>query len=373
MHVYQKLIQSDVLFGSVWQNVVLIVLNLIQVFGSIVFLSLLEKSNFDSSTVWWILIDGTRVLAATIVRIESLLKDEDNEREFIRKFLCFSNILGLVLGMLVSVYILTILNKKNSFAFEILAGSIVLVHLLATVPAIAKIIKEPQNPDGAQSDPLIPNQMMNYEHIVEDVDQSQAQQPVYLPPSDFQAQAIEDEVEHQRLIWQLIQQNNEREAEYAEDRSLRAAQDLEYQMMQDEELFRQAQQESLAMAAEAEEIQPVPEPEPEEPEAVQIQVREPPPEVEKGDNTVICRIRLPDGTQLKRRFLQTDKISQLHDYLEYELVTRNIKEGDGFVLVTTPPRIVYEDLDATLAEAGLIMRQSTSRREPVSPMVYCEQ
>merc|ERR1719242_1699586 len=74
----RRLRTTDILFGSVTVNVVIILVNLAQVFGSLILVCLHMHYHFDSSAVWWLLLDGIRVLAASIVRIESLLKEADN-------------------------------------------------------------------------------------------------------------------------------------------------------------------------------------------------------------------------------------------------------------------------------------------------------
>lgn len=375
---HKNLVTTDLLFGSVSMNIILIVINLIQVFGSIVFLSLLEKSSFDFSTVWWILIDGSRVLVATIVRIESLLKEGENERICIRKTLFYLNVLGLVWGVLVSVCIITIFNDSNSFAFEILAGSICCVHILTTLPPLFTVTKEPH----VQAEPLIGN----YEQIV-DVPEQQ-NHPVYLPPTDYQNSEqqqlnndnnndnsnnqsnVNTQIAQQQLIWQIIQQNNQRDAvrqvALEEERLLREQQDMEYAMMETEHAhLNQISNQTETQINEEEKIQEV------EPEEPSTKILEPKEEPEKSSDTIVLRFRLPDGTSLKRRFLHYNTFFEVHQYVDWELHKRKLVTPRGYRLLTRAPRTVYDDLDATLEETGLWM--AGKERECVSPMLYCDE
>merc|ERR1719350_2235139 len=77
-------------------------------------------------------------------------------------------------------------------------------------------------------------------------------------------------------------------------------------------------------------------------------------EPEKSENSVLLRLRLPDGKTLKRRFLKDQTIEEVHKYVDYELFHAGITL-DKYQLVVTvpPPRMAYTNLTQTLQAAEL--------------------
>merc|ERR1719317_407965 len=109
-------------------------------------------------------------------------------------------------------------------------------------------------------------------------------------------------MEQQTLIYNMIQQQNSRNFE---TRNIVANQDLDFEALEAEALLNQ----NLSHTAPLEddnEIQPTDDASPEVASDAKEVVAppEPPPAPEKSDDTVLLRLRLPDGKQLKRRFLK---------------------------------------------------------------------
>jgi len=357
--VIEKLKTSDILFGSVYTNTVLLIVNLLQVFGSIVLISVFDKP-FDIKVAWFFIVDGFRVLMAAVIRIESLLKEDENQRLFIRKALLVSNIMGLLLSFCVFIFIFTIISKDN-FWFELVAGALVLVHFGATVPALTVLFKEP-----AETDPLLSQfQRLSEE---EPVMSENGPSTGYNPPPDVFSVDLDAHMEQQHLIYSMIQEQNQRNLE---SRSIVANQDLDFEQLEAE--ARMSQQLDNFAPLDDNSIQPTDDAGPAEVVADTKQITEPPKpaeEPEKSDTTVLLRLRLPDGKTLKRRFLKDENISNVHSYVDYELFQAGISV-DKYQLVVTvpPPRTQYTDLSQSLEAAGLYHK---SNRECVSPMIYVE-
>jgi len=375
-----RLRKTDILFGSVTTNVILILINLIQVFGTIVFVSFYEKSKFDSSTVWWILMDSTRVLCSTIIRIESLLKEQEDERIFIRNFIFTTNVFGLIFSLLVSVYIITLMNSanNNTFVFELLAGLIVGTHVLTTIPALITLCRQPVTEQEA----LLDN---NYEQIGDEEDPdlpAEESPPAYYPPQDINPaadpqynDAMSAEIEQQALLWQLAQQEHQQRMSQRQERAI---QDLEYESLLHDHsgpssvpTLGSSPSNDLSEPTMAEII---PEPEPQISPAVKDtkQLSAPPPPPEKSPDTVMVRVRLTNGSTVKRRFLKTQSVAEVHNFVDYQLSQAGITLSNVYQLVMNHPRTKYDDLNASLESVELYISRS-GNRECVTPVLFCEE
>jgi len=79
----------------------------------------------------------------------------------------------------------------------------------------------------------------------------------------------------------------------------------------------------------------------------------------EASNPESCAIvfRLPvTGSRVERRFLKTDSVQILYDFIDTQLHQITL-EGDGqYEILQTMPRKIYEDKDALLQEVGLFPR-----------------
>mmetsp|Transcript_69417 Transcript_69417/g.212790 ORF Transcript_69417/g.212790 Transcript_69417/m.212790 type:complete len:156 (+) Transcript_69417:1647-2114(+) len=76
------------------------------------------------------------------------------------------------------------------------------------------------------------------------------------------------------------------------------------------------------------------------------------PEPEKGEaGRVEVMIKTPDGRRLKRAFLGADCVAQIYHFANAE--GGEDIAGKDYRFVSTMPRCVYEDREATLEAAGL--------------------
>lgn len=139
--------------------------------------------------------------------------------------------------------------------------------------------------------------------------------------------------------------DREREAEKAlrrkeeEERQQREAAEEEARRREAEQLRAEAEeaerarQEKARAAAERARQHLSPEPEAGEPQRVQVLVR------------------TPQGARLKRAFRAGDAVEQLYHYTDAE--GGEAVAGSDYRLVSSMPRVVYEDREATLEAAGL--------------------
>eukprot|EP00494_Astrolonche_serrata_P024870 UN25130 len=246
---------TDVLFGTVYVNIAIICINLLQIFGSIVSVCLILKNDFDSGLIWWIMLDGIRVLGATVVRLESLLKENNHQRSLIRNALLLSNILGIFMSVISAVYFFTIIGRRQFVAFEIMSSALVLLHLFTSVPALFEIHHKISNSNSSISnvDPLLQYQQIDNSNepavnlqsnprinsnanrsVVHFSRGSEAAENNGVL-QDFNPNPVPNafaiDVANQELIWRLAQQHNEHQQEIVRERSLRESQDLEYNNM----------------------------------------------------------------------------------------------------------------------------------------------
>jgi len=139
--------------------------------------------------------------------------------------------------------------------------------------------------------------------------------------------------------------DREREAERAlrqkeeEELKQRQAAEAEAQRREAERLRAEAEEAECARrakaaaAAEAARASLTPEPEPGEPGRVRVLVR------------------TPQGARLERAFRASDAVGQLYHYVDAE--GGESLAGSEYRLVSSMPRVVYEERDATLADTGL--------------------
>jgi hypothetical protein len=79
-------------------------------------------------------------------------------------------------------------------------------------------------------------------------------------------------------------------------------------------------------------------------------------EPEKNSGQKICEImiRMPDASRLPRRFLATDKVSQLRDFVELTgLKLINSEFPEKFTIASTFPKKIFTDFSITFESAGL--------------------
>lgn len=102
-------------------------------------------------------------------------------------------------------------------------------------------------------------------------------------------------------------------------------------------------------------------------EAAAEQLRDALPDepAENDPNACTVHFRLPDGSQtIQRRFLRTDKIQLLYDYI-YSLGTEIGYEGHAghFTIIQNLPKKIFEDMESTLEAEGLYPRCKLYVRE----------
>jgi FAS-associated factor 2 len=79
-----------------------------------------------------------------------------------------------------------------------------------------------------------------------------------------------------------------------------------------------------------------------------------PPEPEKGTaGSTHLAIRLPSGSRLERRFMKTDTLQTIRDFIESK-VNETGFEADQYTISSAFPRKTFTDSSVTLEEAGLI-------------------
>ncbi|KAI9199354.1 thioredoxin-like protein [Polychytrium aggregatum] len=81
-----------------------------------------------------------------------------------------------------------------------------------------------------------------------------------------------------------------------------------------------------------------------------------------GRDVAKISMRLPNGERLIRRFLPTDKVQLLYDFVSIQNL-EPIPEDSTFIIASTFPRRVLEDMDMTLAEAQLTPNGSVAVEE----------
>ena len=72
-------------------------------------------------------------------------------------------------------------------------------------------------------------------------------------------------------------------------------------------------------------------------------------EAAAGPGTALMAFKLPCGARLQRRFLASQPVQRLYDYLD---AYGNIEFQD-FEIATNLPRVVYNDCSISIEEAGL--------------------
>jgi len=79
-----------------------------------------------------------------------------------------------------------------------------------------------------------------------------------------------------------------------------------------------------------------------------------PSEPSSDDSKSISKVRitLPNGTRLERKFLQTEKLSTLYDFVDINFLENSHFEGE-YVLEKNYPKVRFSNRNMTLQEAGL--------------------
>lgn len=89
------------------------------------------------------------------------------------------------------------------------------------------------------------------------------------------------------------------------------------------------------------------------------------PAAEGGEATVVCLFRLPDGSRASRRFLLSQPLQLLFDYVDSQ--GAGGMEFGAYQLVTQYPRRVFvpSSGQSTLSDVGLAAGQEVLLLEPV--------
>ena len=95
----------------------------------------------------------------------------------------------------------------------------------------------------------------------------------------------------------------------------------------------------------------------------------------KSNESVLMRIRLPNGARSQRRFHYSHTIQETRSWIDHELLKNNLHELIfNFRLISTMPRTVYGEgtkgSEETLKEVGFW--RNSSKRESQSPILYVE-
>jgi hypothetical protein len=194
--------------------------------------------------------------------------------------------------------------------------------------------------------------------------QEAIQQPSYYSDTGApRVELVEDDEELEHALRESMKMEEQRlqEEENKHNRMLREEQDRAFHesLLQDQERER-AQQEEIRKQ-ELEELQK------EDEEAMKLSIElnrrkrcqdladqlPPEPSIQSRNVTHIV-IRMPTGDRLERRFLTTDKLQLLKDFVESKAFDYQLPPQ--YEIVNTFPKQTFSDLSITLGEAGLVGR-----------------
>lgn len=93
------------------------------------------------------------------------------------------------------------------------------------------------------------------------------------------------------------------------------------------------------------------------------------------DDYVLVRARLPNGIKIQKNFTKTANIHDVRLWIKNEYRNNDQKHSinlNNLQLISTMPRIVYDDNDKTLQELGFWFSSNTKKRN-VSPELFVQQ
>eukprot|EP01102_Stenamoeba_stenopodia_P008402 TRINITY_DN2412_c0_g1_i1.p1 TRINITY_DN2412_c0_g1~~TRINITY_DN2412_c0_g1_i1.p1 ORF type:complete len:428 (-),score=92.24 TRINITY_DN2412_c0_g1_i1:151-1266(-) len=157
-------------------------------------------------------------------------------------------------------------------------------------------------------------------------------------------------VENQSATLEKLRaENAEKEAQLAEQRGLRMEQEMAYNASLVEDMERERQEEE-AQLQEAQRISMM--------DAKRAEKSSKkaslPPEPEKGaSGSTHLVIRLPTGTRIERRFMKTDTISTVKDFVD-STINETGFDSDSYSLTSAYPRKTFTNVETSLEEAGLV-------------------
>jgi len=178
--------------------------------------------------------------------------------------------------------------------------------------------------------------------------------------ASYAAQTETARLENEEEMIRQAMEISRKEEERRQNQQLREQQEAELQesilmdqMREQEEKRRRLEEEEQQRASEAAkeaELQRQQQEERQRLEAQQLRAENLPPEPPAdAPDKVDLQIRTPDGRRVRRRFVVSNTVGQVYDYLHLE----GHLGDEAFQLVSTMPRKEYQDRKQTLSDAGL--------------------
>ncbi|CAK9077028.1 unnamed protein product [Durusdinium trenchii] len=181
--------------------------------------------------------------------------------------------------------------------------------------------------------------------------------------ASYAAQTETARAEEEEEMLRQAMEISRKEEERRQNQALREQQEQELQesilmdqMREQEEKRRRVEEEEQRRAVEASQQAELQRQEEEERQRLEMHSAKlanvPPEPPADAPERVDLQIRGLDGTRARRRFLSSNTVGQVYDYLEVEGLLP-LSSEETFQLVSTMPRKEYKDREETLAQAGL--------------------
>jgi len=294
------------------------------------------------AVIWWPAFDSARVLVSVVARMDYLLREQLPGQETIverdRRVVLVINVLGILFAPTVFAYKPFV--SRTHLPLAILALVILFSHFLTSLPPLYHMLKG----YSLDAEPEEANRPLLDEHSRADSYDSASNSPALEAEMDDQKE-IEPPTVSADLIQQAImdQIRSRGGGLQTERRAVVAQQDAEYEAMVAAERRRQASQSTVDV-----ELTPspprgreppppyaAPEPVPEEEDTFSL-----PPEPSAGETSAVdLRLKMLDGSTLKRRFPSSTELGLIKSWAEHEADEKDIQ------IATRMPRKVFSSED----------------------------
>jgi len=397
MNILKQIWTSDVLFGTTVINSWILVLGICQILVTVSFCGF--SSEPSVSLFWWPLCDAFRVLVIGCIRMDHLLREQLAGQEpclrRLRRGLAILNAVGLILAFGSSSY--KPMQKGEPLLFFSLTLAALVVHIIATIPAALELLQCQQvvehqtsiiDEDQVRVPLLGPGETgLRYSGQAQVAPQNQQRQfsasdnayavklthkesifhfpqTIETTPSNYErtlplSADSQDQLSKQRCILSDIKGAVEPNVPLIDPRTaIRQQQDFEYDLMIADHHRKVEEKEhssSFLEPAEVSDLSPLPQlsPEPSPTHRCAVEIR----------------VKMPDGTELARRFDRGATLTNILDWTRSRMRELNIKYEQGYRLCERFPRKVYRsnEYGLTLEELKFWRqrRQKTTQRGPL--------